>query len=71
MKVSCNEQNQHIAIVSELDRSTAVRDEVVEFESKMDRALSKLVVPKRSQHLHKIATHRLDNILYEDKSESN
>jgi hypothetical protein len=69
-KVSCDEQNQHIAIASEKDRATAVRDEVVELESKTDKALSKFVVSKRSQHLHKIATRRLDDILYEDKSET-
>jgi hypothetical protein len=57
--------------VSEQDRATAVRDEVVELGSKTDKALSKFVVLKRSQHLHKIATRRLDDILYEDKSETN
>jgi hypothetical protein len=56
--------------MSEQDRATVVRDEVVELDSKTDKALSNFVVPKPSQHLHKIVTRCLDDNLYEDKSET-
>jgi hypothetical protein len=43
-KDSCDEQNQHIAIMSEQDRASVVRDEVVELESTKEAVVNSHLV---------------------------